>query len=147
MNKTLSLVAALGLTSLSTGAIYAHHSAVMFNAEEPVTIRGTLRRAEIANPHSLLYVEQETIDGPVVWAIEGPAPNGLVRRGFDSNDFKEGDSYEACGYVLKDDVPSLQDGSRRLLAEVLVMPDGAARLWSPYGNEHCRDQGIYTIVE
>ena len=147
MNKTLSLVATLGLTSLSTSAIFAHHSAVMFNTAAPVTIQGTLRRVEIANPHSVLYVEQQTIDGPIVWAVEGPAPNGLYRRGFRSTDFMEGDSYEACGYVLKENVPSLQDGSRRLLAEVLVMPDGAARLWSPYGNERCRDQGIYTIVQ
>jgi len=147
MNKTLSLVAALGLMSLSTSAIFAHHSAVMFNTEAPVTIKGTLRRVEIVAPHSLLYVEQETIDGPIVWAVEGQAPIQLARRGFDSSDFKEGDSYEACGYVLKDDVPSLQDGSRRLLAEVLVMPDGAARVWSHYGNEHCQNQGVYTIVE
>lgn len=147
MNKTLPLVAALGLTSLSTSAIFAHHSAVRFDNTTPVTIKGTLRRAELANPHSMLYVEQMTIDGPIVWAVEGPAPNGLARRGFASNDFREGDTYEACGYVLKENVPSLQDGTRLLLAEVLVMPDGAARLWSPYGNEHCRDQGVYTIVE
>jgi hypothetical protein len=132
--------------SLSSGAIFAHHSAVRFDNTTPVTIRGTLRRAEIAAPHSMLYVEQATPDGTVVWAVEGPAPNALVRRGFENSDFREGDTFEACGYVLRDDVRS-PDGSRLLLAEVLVMPDGSARVWSPYGNEHCRAQGIYDVRE
>ena len=146
MNKTLPLLATLGLTSLSASAIFAHHSAVRFNMDEPVTITGTLRRAEIAAPHSLLYVEQETVDGPIVWAIEGPAPNQLTRRGFVSGDFREGDTFEACGYLLRDD-PQSRENSRLLLAEVLVMPDGSARLWSPYGSEHCRAQGKYTVRE
>jgi hypothetical protein len=146
MNKPLALVAALGLMSMSTSAIFAHHSAVRFNMDEPVTIKGTLRRAEIVAPHSLLYVEQETIDGPIVWAVEGPAPNQLTRRGFVSDDFREGETFEACGYLLRDDAQS-QEGKRLLLAEVLVMPDGSARLWSPYGSEHCRAQGKYTVRE
>ena len=146
MKRTLSVIAALGLTSLSTTAIFAHHSAVRFDNTTPVTIKGTLRRAEIAAPHSLLYVDQVTPDGTVVWAVEGPAPNQLTRRGFASGDFRAGDTFEACGYVLRDDVRS-PDGSRLLLAEVLVMPDGSARVWSPYGNEHCRAQGIYDVRE
>jgi hypothetical protein len=146
MSTKLTVATALGLMSLSSGAIFAHHSAVRFDNTTPVTIKGTLRRAEIAAPHSILYVEQATPDGTVVWAVEGPAPNQLTRRGFVSDDFREGDTIEACGYLLRDDVRS-PDGSRLLLAEVLVMPDGAARLWSPYGNERCRDQGIYDVRE
>jgi hypothetical protein len=146
MNKSLSVVAAAGLMSMSTTAIFAHHSAVRFDNSTPVTIKGTLRRAEIANPHSMLYVEQVTPDGTVVWALEGPAPNALTRRGFANSDFREGDTFEACGYVLRDDARG-PDGSRLLLAELLVMPDGSARLWSPYGNEHCRDQGTYDVRE
>jgi len=144
--KTLTVLAAAGLMSISTGAIFAHHSAVRFDNSTPVTIRGTLRRAELANPHSMLYVEQVTSDGKTVWAVEGPAPNALTRRGFVSDDFREGATFEACGYVLRDGVQS-PDGSRLLLAEVLVMPDGSARLWSSYGNEHCREQGNYEVRE
>lgn len=144
MKRTLTVVAAVGLASTSTSAIFAHHSAVQFDNSTPVTIKGTLRRAEIANPHSMLYVEQATPDGTIVWAVEGPAANGLARRGFAGTDFREGETFEACGYVLRDDVRG-PDGSRLLLAEVLVMPDGSARLWSPYGNEHCRAQGTYAV--
>lgn len=142
MKRTLTVIGALGL--MSTSAILAHHSAVGFDNSTPVTIKGTLRRAEIANPHSMLYVEQVTPDGTEVWAVEGPAANSLGRRGFASGEFREGDTFEACGYVLQDGVRN-PDGSRLLLAEVLVMPDGSARLWSPYGNEHCRAQGKYTV--
>ena len=40
MKRTLSLVAVAGLTLLSTGAIFAHHSARMFDTAAPVTIKG-----------------------------------------------------------------------------------------------------------
>jgi hypothetical protein len=146
MKKAILLLAAAGLMLVSARAIFAHHAAVMFDTDTPVTIKGTLRRAEIINPHSLLYVEQVTPDGTIVWAVEGPSTTGLLRRGIDGNVFSEGDVIEACGYVLKDEAANPQAEGRLLVAEVLVMPDGAARLWSPYGNRHCQDQGIYSIV-
>ena len=73
MNKTLTILAAVGLASMSTSALFAHHSAVQFDNSTPITIKGTLRRAEIAAPHSMLYVEQVTPDGTTIWAVEGPA--------------------------------------------------------------------------
>jgi hypothetical protein len=119
----------------------------MFDTTTPVTIRGTLRNAAIMAPHSILYVEQTTDEGTIVWAVEGPAPNGLARRGFGTETFREGDVFEACGYLLRDQTANPFPDGRLLVAEVLVMPDGGARLWSPYGQELCRQQGTYTIVE
>ena len=146
MIRNTLAVTTSGLLLLSSGGILAHHSAVRFNTDAAVTIRGTLSRAEIASPHSMLFVEQETPDGTITWAIEGPAPNALFRRGLNGDNFPEGAVFEACGYVLRDDSEYQRPDARVILAEVLVMPDGSARLWSPYGNERCREQGVYTIV-
>ena len=133
------------LVSLAAGTIRAHHSVAMFDTTTAVTIRGALSRIEFANPHSFLYLMQETPEGAIEWAVEGPAPNQLVRMGVERGMFAEGDVIEACGYVLKDDAEVRYAQGRVLVAEVLVMPDGRARLWSPYGNEHCRDRQVYTI--
>jgi hypothetical protein len=147
MNKTLPAIFMAGLALASTSAIFAHHSVARFDTTTPVTIKGTLRNASIIAPHSILYVEQTTDDGTIVWAVEGPAPNGLARRGFGTESFRSGDVFEACGYLLRDQTANPIPESRLLVAEVLVMPDGGARLWSPYGQELCRQQGTYDIVE
>jgi Family of unknown function (DUF6152) len=147
MNKPLLAIATAGLMLTSTHAIFAHHSVARFDTATPVTIKGTLRRADIVNPHSYLYVEQTTPDGTILWAVEGPAPNGLLRRGFGESAFREGETFEACGYMLRDEASNPNPGTRLLVAEVLVMPDGLARLWSPYGQDLCRQQGTYAIVE
>jgi hypothetical protein len=148
--KTTKPLAAAVLLLTAARAIDAHHSPTMFDTDTAVTIQGTLLRYELANPHSFLYVEFETVAGRVEWAVEGPGPNQLVRRGIALDAFAPGDVIEACGYALKSDAETTgprYSGKRVLVAEVLVMPDGQARLWSPYGNQHCRDQNKYTITD
>jgi hypothetical protein len=141
--KTGNALVAAGSVLLSAHAIDAHHSVAMFNTDTPVTIKGTLRRAEMANPHSYLFLEQQTPEGRIEWAVEGPAPNQLERKGIDSNAFAAGDVFEACGYVLRDDASGRYAGQRVLVAEVLMLPDGELRIWSPYGQTLCRDQDAY----
>ena len=140
-------LAAAGLLLMSARTIDAHHAIAMFDIDTAVTIKGRLLRAEINAPHSFLYVEQETPDGPIEWAIEGPAPNQLLRRGIANDAFAAGDAIEACGYVLREGASEAYRGRRVLVAEVLVMADGQARLWSPYGQERCRDQNVYDIAQ
>ena len=133
--------------SFATPSIEAHHSIASFDTDTAITIRGKLRRTEISAPHSYLFVEQQTESGIVEWAVEGPAPNQLARRGIGEDAFAEGDTIEACGYGLREGVAGPYSGRRVLVAEVLVMADGKARLWSPYGQERCRNQNVYVIVD
>jgi hypothetical protein len=141
---TASAVAAAAL--IPAMAIDAHHSPAMFDTETAVTISGTVVRLERGNPHSYMYLEQETPEGVIEWAVEGPAPNALLRRGTAPDAVAPGDTVEACGYRLKETAQASRNGRPQLLvAEVVLMPDGVARLWSDYGNTRCRDQNRYTV--
>jgi hypothetical protein len=68
---------------LSTVAIDAHHSfAAEFDAEQPVTLNGTVTQLEWTNPHIWMFIDVKGADGTVVnWAIEGAAPNAMIRNG------------------------------------------------------------------
>ena len=122
----------------------AHHAPIMYDTSAAVSITGTVVRFEQVAPHSFIIVEQATDSGPVEWAIEGPAPIQLARRRLEDA-VRAGDSIEACGYLLRE--PRTENPRTLMVAEVVVMPDGKARIWSPYGNEHCREQKRYELAE
>ena len=142
--KSTAAVVSAALCVLAATATDAHHSTVMFDVSKPVSVGGTVVRFEQVAPHSYIVVQQATDSGPVEWAIEGPAPNQLVRRHLEDA-VRAGDTIEACGYVLKK--PPAESPRTLMVAEVVVMPDGKARIWSPYGNEHCREQNHYDLAD
>ena len=149
-NVTVAAVTGPAMLALASAGD-AHHSPVSFDRETPVTITGTVVRFEVINPHSFLFVRQQAAEGTVEWAVEGPSQAQLPRRGIDEAAFAPGETVEACGYLLKEGdgtgyAGGRAQGARVLLAEVMVMPDGEARLWSPYGNALCREQKGYTIA-
>jgi hypothetical protein len=148
MAKTMASGAgATVLLLLHAGASQENHSLIpFFDTDTPVTITGTIVRFERVNPHSYMYVEQETADGTVTWSVEAPAPRLLAMRSEGQERLAEGDRIEACGYMLKDGTaPRQVPGRRVLVAEIVETSDGEARLWSDYGNRHCRDQNRYAI--
>ncbi len=123
-------------------AIDAHHSPIMFETSTALTIKGTIVRFDRVNPHSYLYIDQQMADGRVErWAVEGPNNLGLERRGINDDLLGAGATIEACGYLLKETSQGPRGiAGRVLLAELVFMPDGEPRLWSDYGNHHCRNQ-------
>ena len=135
--------AVVALLIMSAGVIEAHHSLTQIETDTAVTIKGTITRFERVNPHSYLYVDQETADGRVEqWAVEGPSEFQLNRRGLGRDVLKAGETIKACGYVLKVDGQAPRGVTSRLLvAERLVMPDGERRTWSDYGHHHCLEPG------
>src|SRR5262245_60337670 len=76
---TLFLVVLLG-----TAALSAHHSfAAQYDADKPITLKGTVVRIEWTNPHFHFYVDVKDDKGAVTqWAFEGYPPNMLVRQGW-----------------------------------------------------------------
>lgn len=144
--KAAQAAAAGALLLMSMHAVEAHHSAAMFDTDTPVSVNGIVLRIERNSPHIYMYVQQETADGPVEWAIEGPAPRLLAQRGTSEDAVTPGDIVDACGYRLKESnrgPAGIQ--AQVLVAEVVVLADGDARLWSGYGNSHCRQQERYTV--
>jgi hypothetical protein len=137
-----SLIALAAL--FTAGSLCAHHAfGPTFDANKVVRIKGVVTRFEWANPHSYIIVDQQGADGKTEqWALEGPAPNALTRRGYTVTSIKPGDRLEACGYGTHSAVPRVDPntGTARhvMVVELLTLADGP-REWSPYGHTKCRD--------
>ncbi len=92
MKWTVSLAGMAAGLLLAALPVLAHHSfAAEFDANKPVTLKGTLSKMEWINPHGWLHMDVKGPDGKVeTWAIEAGAPNALIRRGLRKTDFPIG---------------------------------------------------------
>ncbi len=100
-------------------SVWAHHAfAAEFDANKPVSFKGTITKMEWVNPHTWLHVDVKKPDGTVEnWAIEAGTPNVLFRRGFTKESLLPGTEIMIDGYQAK-------DGSHRANGRDLTLPDG-----------------------
>jgi hypothetical protein len=98
----------------------AHHSfAAEFDINQPIQLRGTVIRMEFTNPHSWIYLKVTTDSGEVQeWAIEGGAPNALIRRGWNRDSLPAGTMVTVLGYRSR-------DGSFTANGASVTLPDGS----------------------
>ena len=75
-------IAAAGLL-LGVVQLQAHHAfAAEFDVNRPLTLKGTLVKWEMVNPHSWFHIDVKDKDGKVTpWMVEGGSPNQLIRMG------------------------------------------------------------------
>lgn len=113
-----SAVILAGGVLLSSGAVLAHHSFAMFNPEKRVTIEGTVKEYQWANPHVWLDVMVPDDQGNLTrWGIESQSPAILFRRGWKPEDIKAGDKVKVEVFPMRDGTP----GGQML---VVTLPDG-----------------------
>jgi hypothetical protein len=98
----------------------AHHSfAAEFDIKQPIQLSGEVIRMEFTNPHSYIYLKVTTATGEVQeWAIEGGAPNALIRRGWDRNSLPAGTRVSVVGYRARGDEFRASGGA-------VTLPDGS----------------------
>jgi hypothetical protein len=82
----------------------SHHSfAAEFDAQKPVTLKGTVVKWEMINPHGWITMGVTAADGTTTeWMVETSNPNGLMRLGWTKNSLKPGDEITVEGYLAKD---------------------------------------------
>jgi hypothetical protein len=99
--------------------MFAHHSfSAEYDANKPVTLKGTLTKVEWVNPHGWIHVNAQGKDGKFVdWAVEFGSPNALLRRGLRKTDFPPGIEVTVEGFLSK-------DGSSTVNAASVTLPDG-----------------------
>lgn len=99
--------------------VSAHHSfAAEFDQTRPIKLTGTVKRMEFSNPHSWLYLEVKTNAGEIQeWAVEGAAPNALLRRGWNRNSLPAGTVVNVLGFQAR-------DRSFRAAGRNVTLPDG-----------------------
>jgi len=98
------LLSALVAVALATAAVSAHHSfSAEYNANDQVTLTGTITKVEWTNPHTWFFIDVKDAQGQVVnWAIEGGAPTVLYREGWKPNSLKVGDEVTVTMALAKD---------------------------------------------
>lgn len=98
----------------------AHHSfAAEFDVSRPIRLTGVVQRMEFSNPHSWIYLEVTTDDGEVQeWAVEGAAPNALLRRGWNRNSLPAGTEINVRGFQAR-------DRSFKAAGREVTLPDGS----------------------
>ena len=97
--KTVYAAAACGL--MMTATLAGHHSfAAEYDANKPITVKGTVARVDWTNPHIHFYVDVKDDAGAVTQIkFEGYPPNMLVRQGWKRNaTLKPGDTITVFGW-------------------------------------------------
>ena len=145
MRFRAAIVLTIGMAiPFTSGAVLAHHSfAGEFDDSIAVTLHGVVTSVEMINPHSFIYLDVKAHGAVERWALEGPGPMQILRRGLDLKLIKAGDELGACGYLARRDVvptrtePGTARAARKLQAAVLTMPSREKLVWNNYRQQKC----------
>ena len=134
MRTNLAIVTACLVLLAFVPAAVAHHAfAAEFDVNKPVTLKGTMKKWDMINPHSWFYIDVKGADGKVVeWMVEGGSPNTLIRLGVTKYTVEIGTELTVEGYQAKEGTNKavgrnfiLKDGSRLFLSLSGEVPGGA----------------------
>ena len=114
-----TLLALFLAVAAQPAGVRAHHSfASEFDANKPVSLKGTVTRVEFINPHSWIHIEVTGGDGKkAAWEVEGGTPNTLFRKGINDKTLPAGTAIAVEGYQAR-------DGSNRMSGRDITLADG-----------------------
>ena len=117
-NYLMFMLIAMAMISLAPPASAHHSLAAEYNADNPVTLTGSVTKMAWINPHSWIYIDVRKPDGAVEnWAVEAGPPGTLIRAGFTKESLTPGTVIVVNGYRAK-------DGALRANGRDITLPDG-----------------------
>lgn len=117
-SRLRALAAALLALGAAAPALAHHAFAAEFDVKKPVSLRGTVTKVELINPHSWIHLDVKGPDGKVVaWMIEGGSPNSLFKKGVTKKSVPIGSELVVEGYQAR-------DGSARAVGRDISFADG-----------------------
>jgi hypothetical protein len=117
-NLFIILLSIVGGLSFGRPAIAHHSFAAEFDADKPVTLKGTVVKWEMINPHGWITLDVAAPGGEKTrWMVETSNPNGLMRLGWNKNSLKAGDAITVEAFKAK-------DGSNTANAARITLSDG-----------------------
>jgi hypothetical protein len=127
LTVSIRLAAALLVAFLISTPGSAHHSfGAVFDANQPITLTGTVTKLEWTNPHSHLVINVKDETGKVVtWTLEGYPATVLARTGWKRDEtVKIGDTVTISGWRAR-------DGSMLAHLRQATLPDGRKLFFGP----------------
>src|SRR5256714_2722770 len=128
--RTKLVVALVGIgLMLAAVPLFAHHAfSAEFDINKPLTLKGTLNKWEMINPHSWFHIDVKNPDGTTTeWMVEGGSPNTLIRLGVTKYTVKIGTELTIQAYQAK-------EGTNKAVGRNFVLPDGTRLFLSLNGS-------------
>jgi hypothetical protein len=115
--RASGLIAGFMICTAGSPALGHHSFSAEFDAQRPVTLKGTVAKWEMINPHGWITLDVTDGGKTTHWMIETSNPNGLMRLGWTKNSLKPGDEITVDGFLAK-------DGSSTANAAQITLADG-----------------------
>jgi hypothetical protein len=80
----------------------AHHTFSMFDAGKKLTLRGTVKELQWANPHCFLQLIVRQHGTTHEWSLQMNAPGDLYRNGWRPHSLKAGDAISVLIHPSRD---------------------------------------------
>jgi hypothetical protein len=120
VSRSIRAIAAMAVLAAASAA-YAHHSFAMFDNENQIKLKGTVKDFQWQNPHVYIEIDAANVyaedKSTKSWTIECANPGILDRIGWKFNMVKVGDEVTLI-------VAPLRSGEPGALLKQITLPDG-----------------------